>query len=87
MLTIAALFLTAAGFASGIMTFSNFERDGRPVLIPGVQKYEADNGTFALPKTLTVAVPEGEELVMFRNATPSHGWEEARMTPKKRGTS
>ena len=31
--------------------------------------------------------PEGEELVMFRNATPSHGWEEARMTPKKRGTS
>lgn len=31
--------------------------------------------------------PEGEELVLFRNATPAHGWEEARMTPKKRGTS
>ena len=64
LLTVAALFLTAAGFASGIMTFANFERDGRPVLIPGVQKYEANDGIFVLPKTLTVAVPEGEQLIV-----------------------
>ena len=59
-----ALMLGAAVAAAEVTTFANFERDGVPVLIPEVQKYEARDGVFALPETLTVAVPAGEELIV-----------------------
>ena len=59
-----SLVLGVASFAAGVRTFANFERDGVPVLIPAVQKYTAGDGVFALPDKLTVAVPEGEELIV-----------------------
>ena len=62
---IAALTLFAvATAAAGVMSFANFERNGVPVLIPEVQKYQASDGMFRLPDTLTVAVPNGEELIV-----------------------
>ena len=61
---IVVLFLAASVGASGVMTFVNFERDGVPVLIPEVQKYEAAEGAFPLPDTLGVAIPAGEELIV-----------------------
>ena len=59
LMTIAATVLTAE-----VMTFANFEKNGVPVLIPAVQKYESREGIFHLPNTLTVALPAGEELVL-----------------------
>ena len=60
-----ALMLGAtATLRAEVTTFANFERNGVPVLIPGVQKYEARDGAFPLPDTLTVAVPAGEELIV-----------------------
>lgn len=53
----------AATLRAEVMIFANFERNGVPVLIPGVQKYEVESGVFPLPDTLTVAVPAGEELI------------------------
>ena len=61
---IVALFLAASVWASGVMTFANFERNGIPVLIPEAQKYDARDGVFPLPETLTVTVPDGEELIV-----------------------
>ena len=60
MLSIAA----GAALAAEVMTFANFERNGVPVLIPELRKYEARPGVFPLPDALTVAVPEGEELIV-----------------------
>ena len=54
----------AASFAAGVTRFANFERDGVPVLVPAVRNYDARDGVFALPDRLTVAVPEGEELIV-----------------------
>ena len=56
--------VAAAALAAEVMTFANFERNGLPVLIPEVQKYEAREGVFPLSETLTVAVPPGEELIV-----------------------
>ena len=62
----AAMFVLAAAtlLTAGVMEFQNFERDGKPVLIPEVQNYEAVSGTFKLPGTLVVALPEGEQLIL-----------------------
>ena len=49
--------------AGGIMPFRNFEKNGAPVLIPSVQKYDAAAGEFALPQRLAVSIPAGEELI------------------------
>ncbi len=62
---IAALMTIAAATSQAeITTFANFERNGIPVLIPEVQKYQAGEGAFRLPDTLTVSVPTGEELIV-----------------------
>ncbi len=53
----------AASLAAAVLDFRNFERDGKPVLIPAVHKYEAEGGVCKLPEKLTVAVPAGEELI------------------------
>ena len=42
----------------------NYERDGRPVLVPEVREYKAESGVCKLPAKLTVAVPAGEELII-----------------------
>ena len=42
----------------------NFERDGKPVLIPGVQDYRSGDGALKLPARFTVALPPGEEVVL-----------------------
>ena len=56
--------LGAAMLTAEVARFANFERGGVPVLIPAVQKYAAREEVFALPDTLTVSVPEGEELIV-----------------------
>ena len=62
---IAVLALSAATLLpAAVLDFQNFERDGKPVLIPEVQKYEAVSGTFALPEKLAVAFPAGETLIL-----------------------
>ena len=47
-----------------VAPMSNFERDGQPVLIPGVQEYRPDVGTFKLPDKFTVTLPKGEDVVL-----------------------
>ena len=59
----AALTVTVV-LSAAVRDFQNFQRDGKPVLIPAVQKYEPAGGAFALPATLTVSVPAGEETVL-----------------------
>ena len=54
----AALTVTVV-LSAAVRDFRNFERDGKPVLIPAVQKYESRDGRFALPEVLTVSVPAG----------------------------
>jgi len=63
-LTFIAASVAVLTLRAEVMTFADFERNGVPVLIPEVQKYEARNGTFPLPDTLTVSVPAGEELIV-----------------------
>ena len=58
------LTLVAAAAADGVVKIDNFGAAGAPVLIPAVQKYETASGKFALPDTLTVSVPTGEELIV-----------------------
>ena len=62
----AAIFALTLGFAAaaGVVRIDNFGTADAPVLIPAVQKYEAGSGKFALPETLTVSVPAGEELIV-----------------------
>ena len=59
----ATLLLTAAALSAGTFGIENFERDGRPVLVPEVRKYEAGQGVFKLPSEVSVLVPAGEELI------------------------
>ncbi len=54
----------AASLSAAVLDFQNFERDGKPVLIPEVQKYEAADGVCKLPSKLTVSVPAGEKLIL-----------------------
>ena len=61
---LAVMSCAAASFAGGARSFGNFERDGVPVLVPQVQKYEPGAGVLQLPAALTVAVPAGEELIV-----------------------
>ncbi|MBQ9366139.1 MAG: beta-N-acetylhexosaminidase, partial [Victivallales bacterium] len=57
------VFVTAMLHAT-VMPFAEFMREGTPVLVPGVQKYEAASEAYTLPPTLTVSVPSGEELIV-----------------------
>ena len=56
MLFAAALTATAV-LSAAVRDFRNFERDGKPVLIPAVQKYDAAAGVYKLPAKLTVTAP------------------------------
>ena len=60
----------AATLSATVMPFSNFERDGRPVLVPGVQNYRSEAGSFALPRKFTVSVPAGEEIILEQRSSP-----------------
>ena len=62
-LTVWCLF-AAATLAAKVTTFDNFEYQGRPLLLPDVQKYQPGEGAFALPAKFTVAFPKGEEIVL-----------------------
>ena len=62
-LCIAAAALAAIS-VSAAAPILNYERAGRPVLIPEVKAYKAETGVCKLPERLTVAVPEGEELII-----------------------
>ena len=42
----------------------NYERAGRPVLVPEVREYKPETGVCKLPEKLAVAVPAGEELIV-----------------------
>ncbi|MBQ6352201.1 MAG: beta-N-acetylhexosaminidase, partial [Lentisphaeria bacterium] len=58
------MLLTAAILSAEVMPFANFTKNDVPVLVPAVRKYDARSGVFALPDTLSVALPRGEELVL-----------------------
>ena len=51
------------GSAKKVFPVSNFTRDSVPMLVPRVQKYAAASGVFKFDR-LTVAVPDGEELIV-----------------------
>ena len=58
------LAMGAALAAAEVVAIDNFRHGNTPVLIPAVQKYRPAPGAVALPDTLTVAVPAGEELIV-----------------------
>ena len=58
------LTMTAVLAAAEVAAIDNFRHENAPVLIPAVRKYRPAPGTVALPDTLTVAVPDGEELIV-----------------------
>ena len=60
----ASLLGAATMLSAAVTDFRNFERDGKPVLIPEVQKYEAAEGVYKLPAEMTVSVPESEKLIV-----------------------
>ena len=54
--------LSLMALSAAALEINNFvEADGFPVLIPSVQKLTRQEGTFAMPKQLLVAVPKGAE--------------------------
>lgn len=60
-LTFAVLFPALHAKVTPIL---NFERDGKPVLIPGVQEYRPGTGAFKMPDKFIVSLPKGEEMVL-----------------------
>ena len=60
----AAAPVAAPVVSSAVSPILNYERDGRPVLVPEVKEYQAGTGLCKLPERLTVAVPAGEELIV-----------------------
>ena len=61
---LAAAALCVLGVALGAATVrpvSNFQLDGRPVLVPAVQEMKCAGKTTALPEKFTVKLPEGEK--------------------------
>ena len=59
-----AVAAVAAAVSSAVAPILNYERDGRPVLVPEVKEYQAAGGVCKLPEKLSVAVPAGEELIV-----------------------
>ncbi len=54
--------LSLMALSAAALEINNFvEADGFPVLIPSVQKLTRQEGTFAMPKQLLVAVPKGAD--------------------------
>ena len=77
----AALCLGAATLSASVRPFELYEyADGRPILIPEVQNYRADAGTLKLPAAFTVALPEGEELVLEQLAGELKRFPEVKVT-------
>ena len=54
----------ALSLSAKVLDFQNFERDGKPVLIPAVHDYRAGEGVCKVPDDFTVSVPAGEELIV-----------------------
>ncbi len=55
--------ISSSNGAASAAPVSNFVHDGVPMLVPRVQKYAAAAGVFRFDR-LTVAVPDGEELIV-----------------------
>ncbi len=55
--------LVAAQAPATVLPISNTWMNGKPVLVPAVQQLTQDEGHFAIPKTLSVALPESEALI------------------------
>ena len=60
---LAALLVAAVSLPAAVLDIRNFERGGKPVLIPKVHDYRAWEGVCKLPRDFTVRVPAGEELI------------------------
>ena len=58
------LFAAAAWLQAAVLTFDNYVKDGRPLLIPEVHSYQAREGTLKLPDKFTVSFPKGEDIVL-----------------------
>ena len=71
-----------------VMPFADFMRDGKPVLMPGVQKYESGFEVaedFTLPPVLMVSVPAGEEIIIELLAEALQRFPEAKVRPAQEG--
>ena len=63
--SVSVLLLVAAAWAqAAVLTFDNYVKEGRPLLIPEVHSYQAREGTLKLPDKFTVSFPKGEEIVL-----------------------
>ena len=83
-----SVFAFATALQAAVMPFAEFMRDGKPVLVPGVQKYESGTEVaedFTLPPALTVAVPSGEELIVELIAEALQRFPETQVLPAKEG--
>ena len=60
----AALLVAAVSLSAAVLDIQNFERNGKPVLVPKVHAYKAFEGVCKLPRDFTVFVPKGEELIV-----------------------
>ena len=81
---LAALLMAAVPLAAAVLDVQNFERDGKPVLIPKVHDYRTLNGFCRLPRDFTVLVPEGEELIVEQLKNELRRFDIA-VLPKRKG--
>ena len=75
----------AALGAATVQLVSNFELDGRPVLVPAVQEMKCAGKTTALPEEFTVRLPEGEKLIFEQLADALKRFPAVRVTPAAEG--
>ena len=83
-----SMFAFATALQAAVMPFAEFMRDGKPVLVPGVQKYESGFEVaedFTLPPVLTVSVPAGEEIIIELLAEALQRFPEAKVRPAQEG--
>ena len=81
---LAVLAVCALGVALGAATVqpvSNFQLDGRPVLVPAVQDMKCAGKTTALPEKFTVKLPEGEKLIREQLADALKRFPAVKVTP------
>lgn len=59
-----AAFAASLALSAKVTAVRAYEQNGRPLLIPAVQKYESSAGAFKFPAKLKVSVPAGEGIIL-----------------------
>ena len=57
---LAALLVAAVSLPAAVQDIQNFERNGKPVLVPKPHAYKAFEGVCKLPRDFTVLVPKAK---------------------------